>query len=330
MMRRQAGRSVVRIPLARLALPQCGRQLHTSACRLQEEDSWENPKWKKRQTYFDLKNFRKNLVRQKQFEEFNEEAHLKKAYAKPPPDGWGVLEFLQAIPIEENAEEIAAAFPTWNDFIGAHWEELYKIEVLTPHQRRAIWKKINLYNHGLWPPTADKTEYFERFKGKPLANAGKEWTESDDAKLLELAEYYDVNFGDPWLYISWDMQRTADEVRDRYVDIAVISKNRSRECELAITKSSRPLLMTRYFKMDPPFLYIVPSEDNFPLAPMNFSLSAKLVKYRRAECFAPHGRREREREGVSEFDIGGKRREVMADKEEGAGGEGKTLAEMQT
>ena len=111
-----------------------------------------------------------------------------------------------------------------------------------------------------------------------------------------------------------------------------VEQNRSRECELAITKSSRPLLMTRYFKMDPPFLYIVPSEDNFPLAPMNFSLSAKLVKYRRAECFAPHGQREREREGVSEFDIGGKRREVMADKEEGAGegNEGKTLAEMQT
>ena len=32
-------------------------------------------------------------------------------------------------------------------------------------------------------------------QGKPLANAGKEWTEPDDAKLLELAEYYDVNFG---------------------------------------------------------------------------------------------------------------------------------------
>merc|ERR1712226_221473 len=120
------------------------------------------------------------------------------------------------------------------------------------------------FNHGLFPASA-QSEAAQAFQGTKLQNEGKHWTEEDDLKLLDLAEQYDVTFGDPWIYISWEMQRCEDDVRDRFVQLEAIPRERMEKVELAITKSSRPLLLNRKVRMIPPDLYIVPSKENFTL-----------------------------------------------------------------
>merc|ERR1712039_90389 len=110
------------------------------------------------------------------------------------------------------------------------------------------------------------------FAGKPLEREGQPWTPEEDARLKSLAVEYDVNFGDPWIYLSWELQRREDDVRDRYVELVVKPRERATRHELAITKASRPLHMHRKFRMIPPDLYIIPSEENFPLARNEFKL----------------------------------------------------------
>merc|ERR1739838_1272011 len=128
-------------------------------------------------------------------------------------------------------------------------------------------------------------EFQERFAGKALKREGQPWTSEEDVQLLSLAKEYDVDFGDPWIYLSWEMQRREDDVRDRYVELAVKPRERATLHELCITKASRPLHMHRKFRMIPPDLYIVPSQENFPLAPRRFDLPAAFQKYRQDGIF---------------------------------------------
>jgi hypothetical protein len=97
---------------------------------------------------------------------------------------------------------------------------------------------------------------------------GKAWTATDDQALLELCDYYDVNFGDPWMYISHALERNSEECRLRWLNIYQKPKQRELTCEIALTKSTRPLLMNRQFRMLPPQMYVIPSEKNFPLHPL--------------------------------------------------------------
>ncbi|CDJ26871.1 uncharacterized protein EMH_0027180 [Eimeria mitis] len=78
-----------------------------------------------------------------------------------------------------------------------------------------------LFNHGLWPENSYK-DYMERFQAPPLKREGMPWTEEEDKKLLQLAEKYDANFGDPWLYISWEMQRESEDVHRRYISKVIL------------------------------------------------------------------------------------------------------------
>ncbi|PHJ23639.1 homeodomain-like containing protein [Cystoisospora suis] len=235
--------------------------------------------------YFDLKTFKKFILRYKQREEEAEEALIKRAYTKPLPEGWTVLTFLEKIQVGENAEDIASHFDSWESLANVTTEELQSIEGMTNQQRRLILRHIRLYNHGLWPDNSYE-DYIDKFQAKPLANEGKEWTEADDARLLQLAEQYDVTFGDPWLYISWEMQRDFEEVQARYEQLVTIPKNKKRRCEVVLTKCTRPLFFSRYFKLLPSLLYVVPSRANFNTEPVKtFSLPSRFAAYRRPDCF---------------------------------------------
>lgn len=103
------------------------------------------------------------------------------------------------------------------------------------------------------------------------------------------------SFADPWLYISWEMQRSSEEVQWRYLQLVEVPKvssttrqvepvkrvlilcisviklcffqNKIRRCEFALTRCTRPLFFTRYFKLLPSFLFIVPSRKNFNTEP---------------------------------------------------------------
>lgn len=234
--------------------------------------------------YFDFAAFRKSLRDKKEMLHEAEIREVRREYAKPPPEGWTVLTFLEAMDFGEGAEEVANLFETWNDFISMAPRDVSRLIHVSVAQRRKLDRHITLYNHGLWPKPPQQ-EFALRFAGKPLKREGKPWTEQEDRELLRLAELYDVNFGDPWLYLSWEMQRHEDVVRDRYMELVVKPREKADRCEIAITKSSRPLYMNRKFRMIPPDLYLVPSESNFKLVPSSFKVPAAFRKFRQDDIF---------------------------------------------
>ncbi|CAE7901118.1 unnamed protein product, partial [Symbiodinium sp. KB8] len=214
--------------------------------------------------YFDFKAFRKALREKKDSLSEAELREVRREYALPPPEGWTILDFLEQMNFGDGAEDVANLFEQWKDFISMSARDIRRIPDITAEQQRRLDKYITLYNHGLWPRVS-ADEFHQRFAGKPLENEGKPWTTEDDELLLQLASPgesggYDVSFGDPWIYISWEMQRREEEVQQRYIDLVVRPKEKSVRHELAITKASRPLHMHRRFRMIPPDLYIVPSQ----------------------------------------------------------------------
>ncbi|ETW34969.1 hypothetical protein PFTANZ_04311 [Plasmodium falciparum Tanzania (2000708)] len=217
----------------------------------------------KKRRFFDLKLFRQHLRRQKSEEIENEKRELLKMCAKDPPKNWDIRTFLERIEIGENIDEIEKCFKSWKEFVTITPKELFLIDCLTNEQRRKLWKYINKYNYGLYPEDS-YDDFVKNFQAPPLENENKPWTQEDDKQLDYYINYYDVNFGDPWLYISWNMKRTFDQVQNKYVELYLKKQNKKRKCELCLTKCTTPLLMNRKFKLDPPFLFIVPSSQNFP------------------------------------------------------------------
>lgn len=203
------------------------------------------------------------MRRQKSEEIENEKRELLKMCAKDPPKNWDIRTFLERIEIGENIDEIEKCFKSWKEFVTITPKELFLIDCLTNEQRRKLWKYINKYNYGLYPEDS-YDDFVKNFQAPPLENENKPWTQEDDKQLDYYINYYDVNFGDPWLYISWNMKRTFDQVQNKYVELYLKKQNKKRKCELCLTKCTTPLLMNRKFKLDPPFLFIVPSSQNFP------------------------------------------------------------------
>lgn len=60
------------------------------------------------------------------------------------------------------------------------------------------------------------------------------------------------------------MKRTFDDIQNKYIEIYLKGKNQKRKCEICLTKCTTPLLMNRKFKLDPPFIFFIPSSLNFP------------------------------------------------------------------
>lgn len=234
--------------------------------------------------FFDFKAFRKALKEKKENVSEAELREIRREYAPPPPEGWTVQHFLQRMGFGDGVEEVANLFERWEDFISMSPKDITRIGDITIAQRRKLNRYITLFNHGLWP-IVSPDEFHSRFAGKPLEKEAQPWTDADDEDLRREANDHDVNFGDPWIYLSWKLQRREDDVRDRYVEKFVKPKERATLHELVITKASRPLHMHRKFRMIPPDLYIVPSEVNFPLAPGKFELPAAFTKYRQEGIF---------------------------------------------
>jgi len=246
----------------------------------------EVPKYHARypERYFDFKAFRSALKEKKDALTEAELREIRREYAPPPPEGWTVLHFLETMDFGDGAEDVANLFERWEDFISMTARDITRIPDIAVGQRRKLDRHITLFNHGLWPKVSNQ-EFFQRFGGKPLQREAQPWTPEEDRQLHELARLYDAEFGDPWIYLSWEMQRREDDVRDRYMELVVKPRERATQHELAITKASRPLHMHRKFRMIPPDLYIVPSEENFPLAQQTFQLPAAFRRYRKDQIF---------------------------------------------
>ena len=177
---------------------------------------------------------------------------------------------------------MASSFNDWNDFISSDRKELLRVSnLLNAKQVKKLAHCIELFNHGLFTSEAAG----EEFRGQKPNREGLEWTTEEDKTLIKLAVHkYDFKFGDPWLYVSFDMERTSDEVQDRFVEIYLKPLNRNRQTEISLTKSFRPLLMNRHFRLLPPQCYIIPSEENFPLTSEKFTVPDGFKKYRSSLC----------------------------------------------
>ena len=138
--------------------------------------------------------------------------------------------------------------------------------------------------HGIWTPPP-------WISGHHPSNppSSQPWTALDDENLKKAAAYWGVDFGDPWMYISADLDRPADECRNRWIEIYTQPKQKSDSCELVLSKCMRPLLMNRQFRMLPPTCYIVPTEANFPLVKTNFKVPDGFAGYRDKENFMRGG-----------------------------------------
>lgn len=222
----------------------------------------------KARKFFDAKTFREFLKRFKEHENREENRKIAQQYARPPPEGWDAAEFARRVGLEAQAEAIAAHFQSWGEFVCAAPEDLMAIESLNNEQRRLLLRHLRLFSHGLWPENS-YSDFMQRFQAEPLKREGQPWMEEEDARLLELAQQYDANFGDPWLYISWEMQRDFEDVHRRYLDLIVKPKNKGRRCEFALSKCMRPLYFSRYFKILPSTLLIVPTATHFNTKPVS-------------------------------------------------------------
>lgn len=115
---------------------------------------------------------------------------------------------------------------------------------------------------------------------------------------------------DPWLYISWLLQRTPEDVHKRYIQKHLIPsvgvsystfcflasskwcdviQLRTRQCAVTITHAAKPLRVNRHFRLDPPFVYFIPSAAHYTFVPRSSQLehqTATFARYWKPDCFA--------------------------------------------
>jgi hypothetical protein len=242
--------------------------------------------------YFDLKAFRKGISEKKRSLLEAEKREVDRQFAKPAPEGWTVETFLEKAGIVNSSDEnliqrLAACFEDWNDLVSSTRKDLFRVShMLSAEQVKKLSVAIELFNHGLFG--LSNTEVEKSFPGKPLRNEAEPWTASEDEKLIELAvEKYDYKFGDVWLYVSAEMERPIDQVRDRFVEIYLKPMlAREEECEVILTKSYRPLLMNRQFRLLPPQCYVIPSDTHYRSETPEFTLSEPFQRYRNPSLFS--------------------------------------------
>ena len=248
--------------------------------------------------FFDLKAFRKGITEKKKSLIEAEKREIARVYAKPAPQGWAITSFLEKAKLahisglnsaDETAnfhQEVASCFDDWHDFISSTKKDLMRVShLLSGAQVKRLAHCIELFNHGLFELDTSKPMPAE-FMGKRLSRQDEPWTSQEDETLIDLAvRKYDYTFGDVWLYVSGEMMRTPDEVQTRFVGIYIKPRNKAQSTEVALSKSFRPLLMNRQFRVIPPQCYIVPSKFNFPSSFQPFNLPEAFEKYRHSDSF---------------------------------------------
>ena len=218
--------------------------------------------------FFDLKAFRRGITEKKQSLLNAERREIDRSFAKSAPPGWSVETLLEKANITNGQSDegkqligkLSSCFDNWNDLVSSSKKDLFRVShLLNADQVKKLAMAIELFNHGLLGVST--REVGDLFPGKELGNTKSPWTSADDERLIALAvEKYDYTFGDVWLYVSGDMQRPIDQVRQRFVEIYL--KKRAMEkgdCEVVLSKSFRPLLMNRQFRLIPPQCYVIPS-----------------------------------------------------------------------
>ena len=233
----------------------CCLNVHTRSARVCSMSKF--PK-----VYFDLKAFRNQLGKKKSWLESAEKRSIDKLFAREPPNGWTVATFLQKTKLFSSSPPAELSSLSWKEFISS--SEFFRFGGLDRNLSKKLIHYIELFNHGLWPEAATVEP----------AKIPAEWTPIEIEKLKSLAQSYDPHFGNPWMYISHALGRTEDDVLSKYFSL---QENReTKPFEICISKSFRPLLMNRQFRLIPPQLVVVP-HDIVPADPPNLGVFAKYL-----------------------------------------------------
>lgn len=196
--------------------------------------------------YFDLKAFRKGLLAKKTSLLAAERRAIDRVYAQPAPLGWDIETFLTRAKITEDPNSVVPFFKDWKDFISSNRQDLFRVSnVLNATQIKRLNHHLELFNRSLWPGD---------LKANFVEPKNPEWTQQDRDQLQCFVKVYGLP--NPWIYISYEMNRTVDDVREEFWRI---SKKYGQKMEISLTKSFRPLLMNRQFRLVPPQVILVKS-----------------------------------------------------------------------
>ena len=170
---------------------------------------------------------------------------------------------------EERVTEISPYFTSFADLLSAdekQWERIHGVKL---GEARKVIEKLRKFSYGV------KTK---RTEGGVRTAV---WSSEDDKKLISLCLEFDVTFGDPWLFIGPEINKSPDECMRRFFEI---SEKRNCENELALTRCMEPLLMNRDFKLMPPRLIFIPTSENHPKT--SFTLPLAFRKFRNPDIFS--------------------------------------------
>eukprot|EP01067_Filipodium_phascolosomae_P005124 Filipodium_phascolosomae@DN3158_c0_g1_i1.p1 len=240
--------------------------------------------------YFNFKSFRKLLSSTKANVIRRHKMKIARNYCKPEPPG-GIVGFLKSIPNmtieEEGMQEVNARFHgDWKSFATAPEHVMQKVSALpSTSLQNKVLRHLKMFHQGLWPPPSSDN-LLKVFAGEPLENEGKQWTNQDCDQLLQLCEKYDVNFGDVWIYIAWEMKRGFEEVEEKYKELIMKNKQQpGHSWELSLDRCSRPLRMNHRFNIDPHTVYVVPTFTKNNVGGSSFRLAKGLREWRNDSIF---------------------------------------------
>ena len=154
----------------------------------------------------------------------------------------------------ERASEISCFFNDFPDFLGANDNDFLRIRGVTLKEQRKMNRAIHKFRLGV----LTRAVVLPPPESRP-------WNLSEDNALLEACSKYDVTFGDAWIYVAQDIGRDPESARKRFMEISLVPDRRKASCDIIVTASAEPLLFNRDFKLLPPLVVIVPSEENFHL-----------------------------------------------------------------
>jgi hypothetical protein len=171
-------------------------------------------------------------------------------------------QFLLRIINSERSTEISKYFKNLVDLLSADQTELERVHGISGNEISTILKYAQKYKARVWPVK----EVGQWKKSASLENC--EWTEERDNELLELAAKYDTDFGNPWIYISYEMKVSIDQVKTRYFELRRKNDVDGASDEIILNLKKDFLWLNRDFRLIPPTLVLVPdvkSPDEKPL-----------------------------------------------------------------
>jgi hypothetical protein len=155
---------------------------------------------------------------------------------------------------EDRGKELAKYFTGLPDLLASDAQELYRVHGITASEVQKILR------------FSDKLKFTQNLSPHAASSTPTpRWTPALDAQLLAATETFDASFGDPWLYVAAELSLSPDACLHRYAELKIRPRWNQSQAELFLGKClSSVLHMNRDFRLVPPRLVVVPTEQTLP------------------------------------------------------------------